>query len=150
MVCHRNKLVKYITFIKLLTSLPLQSTKKFFESKLGMFRVTQSSADQPEICKTRHHKHEQTVNKQENKNQPTDSCLPHSRRKGLNKTDGLLNTRAMFAASIPKDAFHILLSAQITHDAPPRCRDSSTSALCRDICRSQHQPWCLEPLQQQE
>ena len=75
--CHRNKLVKSIILVMLKTSLPHQSTSYSSSQKLGMFRVTQSSADQSEICKTRRHKLEQTVNKQENK-KPTNNFTSSS------------------------------------------------------------------------
>ena len=38
---------------------------EFFTSKREKLKELQSNADQPEICKTRHHKPEQTENKQE-------------------------------------------------------------------------------------
>ena len=115
-------------------------------SKREKLKELQSSADQPEICKTRRHKPEQTENKQD-KQKPTNkfACSSLRWKTPVKKQMISLTPVQCSPASNARDVFHQY--AQITHDAPPHCRDSWTKALCREICSSQHQPWCFEPLQ---
>ena len=120
---------------------------QFFKPKVGNLNESQSSAEQPEICKTRRHKHEQTENKRKYK-KPTNkfACSSLTRKAPVQDRLSLQYLHNVRPAYNSIDAFHTPRSAQVTHDAPPPHCQTLGPILCRRICRSQHQPSCSEPI----